>query len=229
MHFLHFAIAALAAMSMIGAVAGADDTTTSHPRASVITRDATVVDGVPVPTRKLIKNSKASKPDAAEDTIARLVRSLVFFKMMDVSRSLQPSSSSEDVAAGADKNDGRRELTDQDDSKTVKEKIYEQMSWNDCLNFYEGLKNPESEALFCRDLTPIFGKYFAYMWRGIPPFIAENYVLADIERAVDSCNEIVQCPSTTVDERGYLLRNTPSSCCANEGLSPPVLPPRTTG
>ena len=99
MQFLHFAIAALAAMSMIGAAAGADDTTTSHPRASVITRDATVVDGVPVPTRKLIKNSKASKPDAAEDTIARLVRSLVFFKMMDVSRSLQPSSSSEDVAA----------------------------------------------------------------------------------------------------------------------------------
>ena len=97
MQFLHFAIAALAAMSMIGAAAGADDNTRS-PRASVIiTSNATVVDGVPstVPataSRKLLKNSKASDANALSPTVHNLLRNIVFETTMKLYRFVQPSS-----------------------------------------------------------------------------------------------------------------------------------------
>ena len=97
MQFLHFAIAALAAMSMIGAAAGADDNTRS-PRASVIiTSNATVVDGVPstVPataSRKLLKNSKASNANALSPTVHNLLRNIVFETTMKLYRFVQPSS-----------------------------------------------------------------------------------------------------------------------------------------
>lgn len=212
MQFLHFAIAALTAMSMIGAVAGADDTTTSHPRASVITRDATVVEGVPVPTRKLTKNSKACKPDATKDEmIARLERWLVYAKVIDMYRSLQPSSSSEDVAARADKNDVRRResmISSAFERKMVQH-VYGPSAWDDCLDFYEGFQNSDQELVeYCQDVTVDYNGGWLF----------------------DACLELVLCPSTSIDERGELLVNTPSWCCASyEDFSPAVLPPGQAG
>ena len=115
-------IAALAAMSMIGAAAGADDTATSH-HASVVTpsdaaatatttsssRMMTVEDGVPATApRKLTKQSKAATNACAvlSQNVKRLLRTLVFEKAMELYRSVQQQPSSDD-AARADDNDER--------------------------------------------------------------------------------------------------------------------------
>ena len=218
MQFLHFAIAALAAMSMIGAAAGADDTTTSHPRASVFTRDATVVEGVPVPTRKLTKNSKACKPDDTKDNmIARLVRALVFAKMIDMYRSLQPSSSSGVVAARADTDDYFLSTEWWED--WYKKNLG--LGWDDCLAFYEGFGNSDLELVeYCRDVA-------GRLWFGANAKDNEDY---NEDVLVDYCLGIALCPSTSIDEGGYLLVNTPSWCCASyQGFSPTVLPPGKAG
>ena len=123
MQFSHYVIAALAAMSMIGAAAGADDTATSHHASVVTPSDAaatatttsssrmrmTVEDGVPATApRKLTKQSKAATNACAvlSQNVKRLLRTLVFEKAMELYRSVQQQPSSDD-AARADDNDER--------------------------------------------------------------------------------------------------------------------------
>ena len=87
------AFAALAAMSMIGAAAGADET---HRASVIIPSDASMVDGVPATVsatapRKLMKNSKASNANALSPTVHNLLRNIVFKKAMELYRFVQPS------------------------------------------------------------------------------------------------------------------------------------------
>ena len=102
------AFAALAAMSMIGAAAGADET---HRASVIIPSDASMVDGVPATVsatapRKLMKNSKASNACAVlSQNVKSLLRTLVFEKAMELYRSVPPSSDA--AAARADDNDER--------------------------------------------------------------------------------------------------------------------------
>ena len=106
-HYHHDGVGMVAAAAVSGGGEEEADTTT---RGTMMT---TVVDGVPAePTRKLIKRSKASKPDAADDEDReRLLRFLVLTTSIDLHRSMQSSSSLEEgafIRAGND--NGGREL-----------------------------------------------------------------------------------------------------------------------
>ena len=73
---------------------GEEEAATTTRGTTMMTK--TVVDEVTAPTRKLIKSSKASKPDADNDNLLmRLLRSLVFDKAMALySFSMEKSQSS---------------------------------------------------------------------------------------------------------------------------------------
>ena len=84
-----------------------------------------------------------------------------------------------------------------------------------CLDFYEGFQNSDQELVeYCQDVTV-------------------DYTNDDVLNGgwlMDACLELVLCPSTSIDEGGYLLVNTPSWCCASyQGFSPTVLPPGKAG
>ena len=172
----------LAGMVVVGA-AGADDN--ESPRSSVIISDAakatsstmmmtttTVVDGVPVPvpTRKLTKNSKASKDDAAavSEEVQGLLRLLVFEKAVDLYRSTEQSSFEDAVV----------------------ENDYKEYACTGCVGFFtRGTQLPPDEQKeFCQDvILEVFSKIAIIshcQWPGILSF-TQNY-----------CSALFQCSST---------------------------------
>lgn len=166
---------------------------------------------------KINKNTEETKS---------LVRLLVFLKIMDVYRSIQQpvygvyrsmqQPSSEDAAARTEIDGDGREL------ETVKDR-YKEYSWDDCLAFYEWVQDSNMMDSFCRDVSPLIKAFFLTKYGLAGAFAL--LINADTEFMMDSCMEIVQCPSTSFDDNVYLYRNTPSMCCGYQGLSPPVLSP----
>ena len=132
---------------------------------------------------------------------------------MDVYRSMQQPSS-EDAAARTENDGDGREL------ETVKDR-YKEYSWDDCLAFYEWVQNSNMEDSFCRDVSSIIKTFFltfgVHWYRDFAPLFKN----IDTEFMMDSCMEIVECPSTSFDDNVYLYQNTPSMCCEYQGLSSP--------
>ena len=150
-HFNHDGVGMVAAAAAAAAASGGG----AEEEAATTTRGTMLmpVDGVPVPTRKLSKSSKGSKPDASEDNMKSLLRSLVYATASEVYRSMQlgaipvhfanrsmlPSSSSEDVAARADTNGDKIEAAAKDDD-----------DYTGCHPgyYYEPLNMPEQGATY---------------------------------------------------------------------------------
>ena len=155
--------------------------------------------GVPVPTRKLNKSSKASKPNDSE-YMERLLRLLVFTTAMDVYRSMQPPPSSEAAAVARAGNDGGgREL----ELETAEER-YDKHACDNCLAFYKSVR----QRTFLQD---IFCDIVAT--RSLP---STDAFVHHVERPsceyerFDTCFDILQCASGP--------NRTPTTCCSSQGL-----------
>lgn len=183
------------------AAAGEADTTT---RGTMLT----TMEGVPVLTRKLSKNSKASKPDANEVTDARalLVSSLVIY--MYTSR---PQSGRELQTEPQTVADGLFKDYNWDDCLALyfaffglREKNEDSLcgySRDDCLALYEGVQTEEDSDLFCQEVSPVIS---AYILDKLPDSDSYKQMYSP-ENTYDVCMVILQCPSTKL--------GSPSMCC----------------
>ena len=194
------------------AAAGEADTTA---RGTMLTK--TAVEGVPVLTRKLSKNRKASKPDATEDTDARLrlVRSLFIY--MYTSRQQQSG----------------REL--QTEPQTVADGLFKDYNWpdcfayaweknedslcgysrDDCLALYEGYQTEADSDLFCQEVSPVIS---AYILDKLPESVYSRYYTPG--KTYEECMDVLQCPSTycivadiPIEQCPFTYSKTPSMCC----------------
>ena len=192
----------MVAAAASGGEAGEADATS---RGTMLT---TVLDGVPVLTRKLSKNRKASKPDATEDTDARLrlVRSLFIY--MYTSR---PQSGRELQTEPQTVADGLFKDYNWDDCLSLyfaffglREKNEDSLcgySRDDCLALYEGVQTEEDSDLFCQEVSPVIS---AYILDKLPDSDSYKQMYSP-ENTYDVCMVILQCPSTKL--------GSPSMCC----------------
>ena len=146
------------------------------PRSSVITVSDGVPVPVPVPTRKLTKNSKASKDDTVvSEEVQDLLRLLVFATAVDLNRFLMEQSSFEDA---------------------VVENNYKEYTCTGCVGlFTSGTQLPPDEQdEFCQEVVfQVLNK--------IGKIIINNRDAAGILSQVSlllnqDCNELLQCSST---------------------------------
>ena len=180
----------LAGMLVEGAT-GAEDTTS--PRSSVIIGDAatatgssttmmtttTVVDGVPVPvlTRKLTKNSKASKDDAVSEEMQGLLRLLVFATAVDLNRFSMEQSSFEDAREDA-----------------AVENDFAEHACTDCVGLFTSVQqmSPFKKKQFCRTVVYKVAIQIGTIQQGT--LTTNESVLLGL--LGDFCIELVECPST---------------------------------
>jgi hypothetical protein len=192
----------VAAATLEGGGEEADTTT----RGTVMT---TVVDGLPVATRKLFKRSKASKLDADEDMLRQLLRSTrsqllrstrsnVFAKAMDMYHWMQRPVSGDSSLARA-KNNGGRFLS----SWWVNLPEYNKYSCDECHAFFESQMQVTAyeQEDFCLTLAQTY-------------HIESTLKGADVSQSQNSmyqsfCLDVVQCPLRT--------SSTPTTCCLSLG------------
>ena len=203
-HYHHDGGGMVAAAASGGGAGEADATS----RGTMLT---TVLDRVPVLTRKLSKNSKALKPDAIENERTSLFRSLVFAKVIGMYRSRQQSG---------------RELQ----AEPVPDGLFQDYSWDDCLDLYfaffglkdrnedslcgysrddclalyDGVQTKEDSDLFCQEVSPLISAYILDKIYSSCKDCDYNdeYGPENIYRV---CMVIMQCPSTKL--------GSPAMCC----------------
>jgi len=213
-HYHHEGVGMVAAAASGGEVRKADRTS----RGTMLT----TLERVPVLTRKLSKNSKASKPDATEDTDARLrlVRSLVIYTSSmyrsapHFGRELQTEPQT--VADGLFKDFNWRDCfrppskSQRGNGVDNNEDTLCGYSRDDCLALYEGYPTEADSDLFCKEVSPVISAYILDKLRDTV-FYETKY---SPENTYDVCMIILQCPSTSlVEEDGDLLQKSPSMCC----------------
>jgi len=150
--------------------------------------------GVPAePTRKLIKRSKASKPDADDEKDAeRLLNFLVFKTAMDVYSSMQSSSSLEEgVLPRAGNDNGGREL------ETVGEN-YDEYACDGCVAFYKFMTES-------RYVDPFLQQQFCELVAGLIPGNRKQQ-----EKYLDICFDLLHC----YEWNG----GTATECCLYQGV-----------
>ena len=185
--------AAAAAASGGGGGEGEEEkVTTTTPRGTMMTK--TVVDIVPVPTRKLSKLSKAFKPDTDEDVRKSLLRLLIFAKALDVHHWMQRLPSSEEAAVARAKNDGgRRELE-------PGEEDFNEYACSNCVAFYEFFQDVSTKEQvddFC-----------GFVVRLLRPGSKKDSVVNSTYKNI--CFLLLRCPSSAT--------RTPTTCCQSLGL-----------
>ena len=190
-HYHHDGVGGMVAAATLEGGEEEADTTT---RGTMMT---TVVDGVPVPERKLSKKSKASKPDANDDNmLQQLWRALVFDKAMNVYRWMQLQQSVSEVTPRAgERNDGDgRELSNLSADALKMYEAYKTASCDDCRAFLSSrMQDPANEQEdFCEFVVDAF---YGSDLKENPAFESSQHV----------CLDQVQCPLKT--------RGTPTTCC----------------
>ena len=197
---------------LVEGATGAEDTTS--PRSSVIIGDAatatgssttmmtttTVVDGVPVPvpvlTRKLTKNSKASKDDAGvSEEVQSLLRLLVFEKAVDLNRFLMEQSSFEDALV---------------------ENNYKEYACTGCVGlFTSGTQLPPDEQdAFCQKVILQVLNKIGRRWGPKNTVIYLSLASLPLNQY---CNELLQCPSTPT-----MCCQSQGLCLATDGATGPT-------
>ena len=160
------------------------------PRSSVIT----VADGVPipvpvlVPTRKLTKNSKASKDDTAvSEEVQDLLRLLVFATAVDLNRFSMEQSSFEDAREDA-----------------AVENDFAEHACTDCVGLFTSVQqmSPFKKKQFCRTVVYKVAIQIGTIQQGT--LTTNESVLLGL--LGDFCIELVECPST------------PNVCCQSTGV-----------
>ena len=187
-HYHHDGVGMVAAAAVSG---GGEEETDTTTRGTTMT---TVVDGVPAePTRKLIKRSKASKPDADDEVdTERLLRFLVFTTAMDVYSSMQSSSSLEEgVLPRAGNDNGGREL------ETVGEN-YDEHACDGCVAFYKFMTES-------RYVDPFLRQQFCELVAGLIPGNRKQQ-----EKYLDICFDLLHCNEWN--------GGTATECCLYQGV-----------